>query len=699
MKEIIIKILSVILSITIMVTVLPLIGVDLFTSANAKTLSKYSVGDIVEFGSYPQSKVIDEALLIKLNSLELNWISYDYYSGTGTSDDGKMSSSDYMKYADITYNGSKYRAVKFTKYRPLCTGNTASTGYTYQDNNGYYTNAVYWFKYEPLQWRVLDPNEGFMMCESIIDSQPYSNTLYYNGSRYYQDVSCTNYASNYVTSSIRDWLNDDFYNTAFTSSEKVKIQNFIQDNSCGSLDYPQYDSNITYDKIFLLSYDEANNSEFGFSTNSSEHDTGRRAQGTDYAKAQGLGVYNNLGSACHGKSQWWLRSSNNNFDYACEVDGNGYSSSWSFCGFNYTLGVRPALKFNPKSNIYESECEHKYETTLTAPTCTEKGYTTYTCACGNRYISDYVSAVGHNISGFVVNSQTGVTMKKCLNCDYTEETEFILQIEEMSWSASIVRFREIDRQTGEQIEDDTVSYSGKVTKHNIDGLILFAFSYCAGFDTYEEVAKYDGYTPYAYSVPLNDMQDMFSKVFGIDNVDFSMSQRYDPVNEIYYGHLGHGTAGIMPVTTYEDGKYIVRWYGVRDEVTNELSDNPHQTIVFNDKGQITGIYFPDIPESAPESEHTYESVTIPPTCTEQGYTLYTCPCGDSYVDNYVDAIGHIDNDGNGYCDADNELLDLTLNCGCNCHKSGIRKFFFKFALFFQRIFGANKNCGCGVTHY
>ena len=39
--------------------------------------------------------------------------------------------------------------------------------------------------------------------------------------------------------------------------------------------------------------------------------------------------------------------------------------------------------------------------------------------------------------------------------------------------------------------------------------------------------------------------------------------------------------------------------------------------------------------------HTYEAVVTPPTCTEQGYTTYTCSiCGESYVDDYVDALGH-----------------------------------------------------------
>ena len=40
--------------------------------------------------------------------------------------------------------------------------------------------------------------------------------------------------------------------------------------------------------------------------------------------------------------------------------------------------------------------------------------------------------------------------------------------------------------------------------------------------------------------------------------------------------------------------------------------------------------------------HIYTSVVTEPTCTESGYTTHTCSyCGDSYVDSYVDATGHI----------------------------------------------------------
>ena len=38
--------------------------------------------------------------------------------------------------------------------------------------------------------------------------------------------------------------------------------------------------------------------------------------------------------------------------------------------------------------------------------------------------------------------------------------------------------------------------------------------------------------------------------------------------------------------------------------------------------------------------HTYGTVVTTPTCTEQGYSTYTCACGDSYMDDYTEATGH-----------------------------------------------------------
>ena len=41
-----------------------------------------------------------------------------------------------------------------------------------------------------------------------------------------------------------------------------------------------------------------------------------------------------------------------------------------------------------------------------------------------------------------------------------------------------------------------------------------------------------------------------------------------------------------------------------------------------------------------EHEHSYTTEVIPPTCTEQGYTIHKCIYGEQYVDDYVPALGH-----------------------------------------------------------
>ncbi len=38
--------------------------------------------------------------------------------------------------------------------------------------------------------------------------------------------------------------------------------------------------------------------------------------------------------------------------------------------------------------------------------------------------------------------------------------------------------------------------------------------------------------------------------------------------------------------------------------------------------------------------HSYQETVVDPTCTEKGYTLHKCACGDEYKDSYVDALGH-----------------------------------------------------------
>ncbi len=322
----------------------------------ADIVSNSSVGDVVKFGSYPQSEVKDSTTLFALNSLQLNWVSYGYYSGIGAT--GQMKPGDWMKYADIEYESKKYRGVIFSSYRPHYTGDICTESDSNQDDNGYYTDNIYWFEYEPLEWRVLDPAEGFILCESVIDAQAYSNVVHYDASAssdsrycYFNSTACINYASDYETSSIREWLNDDFYNTAFTFAEKAQIGETTLDNSCYFSKYPLLDSATTHDKIFLLSYSDVQNTLYNFS-NGTDSSSTRHAKPTAYAKAQGVYV----DSSC-GTSFWWLRSPRS-FSYsASSVNSNGNVNYYIDNTVDDTLGIRPALKINSKSENPELETQ------------------------------------------------------------------------------------------------------------------------------------------------------------------------------------------------------------------------------------------------------------------------------------------------------------------------------------------------------
>ena len=52
-----------------------------------------------------------------------------------------------------------------------------------------------------------------------------------------------------------------------------------------------------------------------------------------------------------------------------------------------------------------------------------------------------------------------------------------------------------------------------------------------------------------------------------------------------------------------------------------------------------------IDPDASAHSHSYASVVTEPTCEDQGYTTYTCSCGDSYVDDYTGPLGHSYEDG------------------------------------------------------
>ena len=68
---------------------------------------------------------------------------------------------------------------------------------------------------------------------------------------------------------------------------------------------------------------------------------------------------------------------------------------------------------------------HSYKSTITAPTCTDKGYTTYICSCGESYTDDEMLSTGHKWNEGQVNTPAtetseGEMLFTCLECEATK---------------------------------------------------------------------------------------------------------------------------------------------------------------------------------------------------------------------------------------------------------------------------------------
>ncbi len=74
----------------------------------------------------------------------------------------------------------------------------------------------------------------------------------------------------------------------------------------------------------------------------------------------------------------------------------------------------------------EEEHRHSYTAQTTEPTCTEDGYTLYTCGCGDSYKADFKKA-GHVYTNTVIPptcTKKGYTLYECKRCEYSRQDNF-----------------------------------------------------------------------------------------------------------------------------------------------------------------------------------------------------------------------------------------------------------------------------------
>ncbi len=187
-----------------------------------------------------------------------------------------------------------------------------------------------------IEWLVVarDGNKALLLSRYGLDAQPYNTER--------EDITwekCT----------LRTWLNGTFLNKAFTAEEQEGILLTNVDNGSSQGYWDTNGGNNTQDRVFLLSYAEAN-TYLGV-TREDSNNMKSRAAPTAYALKQGASTSSSYKTADGSAAGWWwLRSPGNYQSDAAYVSTDG-SLSRNFVDTVYAC-VRPALWINLESDIF-----------------------------------------------------------------------------------------------------------------------------------------------------------------------------------------------------------------------------------------------------------------------------------------------------------------------------------------------------------
>ena len=178
-----------------------------------------------------------------------------------------------------------------------------------------------------------------------------------------------------------------------------------------------------------------------------------------------------------------------------------------------------------------------------------------------------------------------------------------------------------------------------------DGDII-TLGHFTGWSFYGDTYSIFNYITANNSAPVKGEEITLTLYYAGSNLGFTdgTAQNLNPYClDVYYAPVDD-----IPSEYVTDWEYL----GTSDENgelvvdTSELETGEY---IFAVAGQY-GVDYPDdicstpggvrITVAEPAHDHSYEAAVTAPTCTEAGFTTYTCDCGDSYVDDEVPALGH-----------------------------------------------------------
>ena len=182
---------------------------------------------------------------------------------------------------------------------------------------------------EPIKWIVLSrtDTELFVLSKYGLDIHTYND----------EEVKVT-----WKNCSLRSWLNGEFYDAVFNSSEKSQIKKTKLNNG----NNPQYGTKggkSTKDKVFVLSWEEATNKSYGFKNSPSKKDPLRKCGVTKYALEKSARIVDGETNDGVIVALSWLRTPGSKSSKATYTLGNGKIRQDGFAVTRPVYVVRPAI--------------------------------------------------------------------------------------------------------------------------------------------------------------------------------------------------------------------------------------------------------------------------------------------------------------------------------------------------------------------
>ena len=278
----------------------------------------------------------------------------------------------------------------------------------------------------------------------------------------------------------------------------------------------------------------------------------------------------------------------------------------------------------PSGNA-DSKCGHdNFDTgVVIAATCTAGGYTIYTCktsGCSFSYKANFTDSKGHSYSEGTCTACGAEEAKEPQKPTYVSEPSVGVGYKLGMFSS--------DKNAEYYFTGSMSGYYGATDTAYEKGIDVYVESASGGYYLYFK----DGSGNKQY---INLVIDgtYYNFKFGaskgsVFTWDTDKCAFYTELSgeRCYMGTYGtYVTVGVLRTSKMNDTDYIARLYTMGSATdTPDIPDIPDT---------------PDTPEDG--CNHNYRAVVTPPTCTNGGYTTYTCTlCADSYKDSETAAKGH-----------------------------------------------------------